>query len=73
LAPILAAKGELEEKTNRMPQLSPLMQMATTKAKEMFKPKSALGLPEPDAIGKLTAIAIGKRNPTFKAVYSFVN
>ena len=71
LAPILAARGELEEKTKVLPVEEPLLKKASAKAKKMFMPRHALGLVEPEAVGTLAAIAMGKRTPTFKAVYSF--
>lgn len=71
LAPILAAKGELEEKRPPTPQMLPILKNAAAKARRAFKPKHTLGLVEPDAVGTLTAITMGKKSPTFRAVYSF--
>jgi len=72
LAPILAARGELEVRAKPPSQLAPMLVEAAAKASGALKPKNPLGLVDPDSSGTLTAIALGKRNPTFKAVYSFM-
>ncbi len=71
LAPILAARGELEKKKATPPVKDPVLKKAAAKAKKVFQPKYTLGLVEPDAIGALTAINLGKKTPAFSAVYSF--
>ena len=71
LAPILAAKGELEEKREPFPLKDPLLKKAVAKAKKGMQPKHTLGLVDPEAIGALTAIGLGKKTPAFLALYSF--
>ena len=71
LAPILAAKGELEQKKETPPLEAPVLKKAMAKAEKAFRPKNTLGLVAPDAIGALTAISLGKKTPTFSAIYSF--
>ena len=71
LAPILAARGELEEKKEQLALQEPLLKKIEAKAKKAFRPKHTLGLVEPDAIGALTAISLGKKTPAFSAIYSF--
>ncbi len=71
LAPILAAKGELEKKKETPPIKGLVLEKSAAKAKKAFPPKHILGLVEPDAIGALTAISLGKKTPAFSAVYSF--
>jgi len=71
LAPILAAKGELEKKKETPPIEESVLKKAAAKAKKVFQPKNTLGLVAPDAIGALTAISLGKKTPVFSSVYSF--
>ena len=71
LAPILAARGELEEKKEIPITKDSLLKKAAVKAGKAFDRKHTLGLVQPEAIGALTAIAMGKMTPTFQAVYSF--
>ena len=71
LAPILAARGELEEKKGIHVCEEPLLKKVAEKARKAFDLKHTLGLVQPEAIGSLTAIAMGKMTPTFKAIYSF--
>ena len=71
MAPLLAAQGEVET-ISTAKELTPLQKKAESKVKKSIKAKNGLGLPAPDAIGRLKAMAAGQKNPTYKAVASYV-
>lgn len=71
MAPLLASQGEIE--TIGTPRvLTPLQKKAERKVKKSRKAKNTLGLPAPDAVGRLKAIALGQKNATYKAVVPYV-
>lgn len=67
MAPLLASQGEIEL-IGKAKELTPLQKKAERKVKKATKAKNGLGLPAPDAIGRLKAISVGQKNPTYKAV-----
>ena len=67
LAPMLAGKGSIEIK-RRTKELTPIEKKAEQAARRKCQIKNSLGLPEVSAIGRLKAIAEGKKNPTYKSI-----
>lgn len=67
LAPILAARGPLEPLYQHK-DISPLQARAVSSVRRSMRPKHHLGLPLPDAIGHIPALAIGKNTPLKCAV-----
>lgn len=62
LAPILASRGPLEPLYEHN-DLSSVQAKAVSSVRRLMKAKHPLGLPLPDAIGRITALATGKNSP----------
>jgi hypothetical protein len=73
LAPILAHREELEIREKSVHSLEPVFKKAIAKANKQFKPQHTLGAVAPEAVGNLTAIAIGKVNPTYLTLKFYAN